>query len=88
MTGKRHKKVWLSLGEFLAGDGPKLIKDPPTRFQHDLWAIFDWAADPDVADLPEAAHFTAERRALQARLARILRLLALPAEQVGRLPDV
>jgi hypothetical protein len=83
LTGKHHKKVLALLDEFLAGDGPKLIKDPLQRavFQHDLWAIFDWAADP------EAAHFTTERRALQARLARILRLLALSAEQVRQLPD-
>jgi hypothetical protein len=89
LTGKRHKEVLALLDEFLARDGAKLIKDPLKRavFQHDLWAIFDWSAEPDAADVPATAHLTAERRALQTRLARILRALAPSAEQVAQLPD-
>ena len=89
LAGKQHKEALALLDEFLAKDGGNLVKDPVKRaiLQHDLWAVFDWSADPDAADGRETAYLTAERRALQTRLARILRLLAPSAEQVGRLPD-
>ena len=89
MTGARHREALDLLDEFIAKDGGKLIKDPLKRavLQHDLWAVFDWSADPDAADAPETAHLATERRALQTRLSRILHLLAPTAEQVGRMPD-
>ena len=89
LTGKQHKETLALLDEFLAKDGPNLIKDPLKRaiLQHDLWAVFDWSADPDAADGRETAHLSAERRALQTRLARILRLLASSADQMRQLPD-
>ena len=89
LTGAHHMEALDLLDEFIAKDGVERIKDPLKRvvLQHDLWAVFDWSADPDAADAPETVHLTAERRALQPRLSRILRLLAPSAEQVGRMPD-
>src|SRR5262249_44642952 len=75
--------------EFLAKDGDKLINDPLKRavFQHDLWAIFDWLANPDAVYGSRSDDCTPEQRALQIRLARIIRRLALSAEQIQQLPD-
>jgi hypothetical protein len=89
LTGASHKNLLALLDEFLDKEGHRLIKDPVKRavFQHDLWAVFDWAADPTAADLPEATRHTEERRALQTRLARMIRQLALSAEQIKQLPN-
>jgi hypothetical protein len=47
--------------------------------QHDLWAVFDWAASS--VDFPD------ERRELEARLAKAIRLLALEPDEIRALPD-
>jgi hypothetical protein len=89
LTGEHHKDVAALLDEFLADDGHKLIKDPLKRvvFQHDLWAVFDWLADPKAVYGYRDDDFTPEARALQIRLARAIRRLALSAKQIQQLPD-
>ncbi len=57
-----------------------LVADPVRRalFQHDLWAVFDWTV----------SHFesnAAARHALATRLARAIRRLALPPEEMPQL---
>jgi hypothetical protein len=49
-------------------------------FPHDLWAVFDWLASTDENN-------PAARRALRARLARVIRRVALTREQIDGLPD-
>src|SRR5262249_28500152 len=56
-------------------------------FQHDLWAVFDWLADPDAEHVWKRAQLGAERRALRNRLAPIIRSLALSVEKIEKLPD-
>src|SRR5262249_16486294 len=63
------------LNEFLDIRGEKLIAHPLKRtlLQHDLWAIFDWLADPSVEHVSKTAHLGAQRRALRNRLALVIR---------------
>jgi hypothetical protein len=79
------RKAVALLDELGTEKGANLIRDPIKRaiLQHDLWTLFDgftrwWKPAPD----------TKERvRALQTRLARSIRKLALCAEQIRSLPD-
>src|SRR5262249_36332049 len=89
LDGPRHRHVLTLLDEFLTKDGDKLIRDPLKRavLQRDLWAVFDWLADPYTSPREESDEVTARRRALQVRLAKIIRRLALSAEEIGKLPD-
>lgn len=70
------------LDEFLTTNAEALISDPLKRviFQHDLWQVFDWLT-------LRAASYPAERQALQERLARIMRRVALSESQMAALPD-
>jgi hypothetical protein len=90
IEGKPHERSIAVLDEFLAKEGEKLIENPLKRaiLQRDLWTVFDWAAEPGTngakADSRRAA---TPRRALQRRLARTIRRLALTADQIKALPD-
>ncbi len=48
LEGKPHEQAIAVLDEFLARDGEKLVQDPLKRaiLQRDLWAVFDWTAEP------------------------------------------
>ena len=83
LDGPPHKTALAVLEEFLTQSGEKLIEDPLKRavLQRDLWAVFDWAANPAWAANPEGDHPT-ERHALQHRLAKIIQRLALSAEAI------
>lgn len=88
-TGDHHKHVIEVLDQFLANDGHTLIKDPLKRviLQHDLWAVFDWLANPTNVYRYRDDDTPPQARALQLRLAKVIRRLALPAEEIQRLPD-
>src|SRR5947207_9428521 len=90
LEGKSHEQAIAVLDEFLAERGEKLVKDPLKRaiLQRDLWAVFDWAAEPS-ANTQEAHLQRAPppRRALQARLARSIQRLALTADEINGLAD-
>jgi hypothetical protein len=85
----RNREAIGLLDEFLAKHGEKMIKDPLKRafLQRDLWAIFDWFADPDAEYQLETRRLMAERRASRVRLAQVIRRLALSADQIQELPD-
>lgn len=89
LAGDHHKRVVALLDEFLAKDGHKLIKDPAKRvvFQHDLWAVFDWLANPNAPYQYRDDDTTPEARALQTRLARVIRRLGLSGDEMQKLPD-
>jgi hypothetical protein len=82
LAGPSHKKTLGILDEFLQTHAENLIHDPVKRaiLQRDLWSVFDWSAG-------RAPGYEKERRELQARLAEVLRRLALTPEQLGSLPD-
>ena len=84
LTEPSHLQTLALLDEFLNGNAERLVMDPLRRalFQRDLWAIFDWT----VASRDYDAHAGA-RHALATRLARIIRRVALTAEEVASLPD-
>jgi hypothetical protein len=90
VEGKSHEQAIAVLDEFLEKQGEGLVQDPLKRaiLQRDLWAVFDWTAEPG-ANTREAqlGPPPPARRALQRRLARCIRGLALTAEQVKDLPD-
>jgi hypothetical protein len=89
LAGQRHKQVVAVLDEFVANDGHLLIKDPRQRvvLQHDLWAVFDWLANPNNSYLYRDDDSPPEARALQLRLAKAIRRLALSADEIRGLPD-
>jgi len=71
------------LDEFPAAHAESDIEDPLKRaiLRHVLWAVFDWAAEGH--DRSSAR----ERRELCARLAELIRRLALTTEKIRPLPD-
>jgi hypothetical protein len=87
LTEPRYQQILGLLNEFLERRGDKFIADPLkiAVFQHDLWAVFDWLADPAVE--PKVVDAGAKRRALRNGLAPVIRSLALSVEQIDRLPD-
>jgi hypothetical protein len=81
LAGSSHQRALACLDEFLNAHGERLERDILKRavLQHDLWSIFDWAAQTD--DMPNA------RRELESRLAVAIRRLALKPDEIRRLPD-
>ncbi len=82
LEGISHEGAIRVLDEFLASRAETLIDDPLKRamFQRDLWAVFDWlAAQPEP--------FPAQRRALERRLAQVIKRVALSREEIHALPD-
>ena len=82
LSGKSHTRALALADDFLRTHAERQIDDPVKRaiLQRDLWAVFDWADDPD---LPHQA----ERRELMAKLAPIVSRLALSPDELARLPD-
>jgi hypothetical protein len=82
LDGKSWARTVALADEFLRVHAERQITDPTKRaiLQRDLWAIFDWADQPD---LPHQA----ERRELMARLAAIIRRLALAPDELAQMPD-
>jgi hypothetical protein len=89
LTGDYHKHVLALLDEFLAKDGQNLIKDRLKQavFQHDLWAVFDWLANPTAPYGYRHDDTASEARALQIRLAKVIRRLGLSSQEIQQLPD-
>jgi hypothetical protein len=87
LEGKSHEQALAILDEFLTAHGENLIKEPIKRaiLQRDLWALFDWTADNGEAARSE--HVPPSCRALQERLARVIRRLALTRDEIKGLPD-
>ena len=84
LSGPSHTQAIRLLDEFLLTAGDRLISDPLKRavLQHDLWAVFDWAAAPRLDGGDERA-----QTALMTRLARVIRRLALTRAQIEQLPN-
>lgn len=82
LSGKSHKRAIALADEFLRTYAERRITDPVKRaiLQRDIWAVFDWADQPDVPH-------QAERRDLMSRLAAIVWRLALPPDELATLPD-
>lgn len=82
LTQPSHKKALNDLDDFLRVHAENLIHDPLKRaiLQRDLWSVFDWSTG-------RAPGYETERRELQARLAEVMRRLALTPEEIRSLPD-
>jgi hypothetical protein len=82
LTGSSHQRGLNILDEFLRVHGETQIRDPLKRalLQRNLWAVFDWSA-------VNGGDHAGERRALQIRLAEVLRRLALSSKEIKALPD-
>lgn len=80
--GKSHEQAIRLLDEFLQSDSSDHVTDPLRRaiLQRDLWAIFVTVSDSRLEKQPE-------RRALQVRLARAMRRVALSKREIAGLPD-
>lgn len=89
LSGPGHREALTLLDEFLDKKGEGLVMEPLKRalLQRDLWALFDWAADPDWPKLDEKKRFVKERGELQSRLGRVLPRLALSTAEIEKLPD-
>lgn len=77
-----HNRALGLLDEFVAARGENLIEDPVRRamLQRDLLAVFDWTANVWDNRAPAC-------QALQQRLARVIRDLALDGTEIAKLPD-
>lgn len=82
LNGSSHRRALIVIDEFLMSRGERLIADPLKRavFQHDLWTIFDWLVSTSEGD-------KSARTALEQRLARVIRRLALTRRDIETLPD-
>jgi hypothetical protein len=82
MTGPSHRQTLQVLDEFLSADADDLVRDSLKRamFQRDLWAVLDWSSSLEEP-------YPMERKALQARLAEIMKRVALSKEEILALPD-
>jgi hypothetical protein len=82
LTGKSHAQTLALADEFLRTHAERQITDPVKRaiLQRDLWAVFDWADEPDLPHQPE-------RRELMAKLASLIWRLALSPDELRALPD-
>jgi hypothetical protein len=82
ITGDSHARALGLLDEFLASNGERLIRDPLKHavFQNDLWAVFDWLVKTSDGD-------DRARMALEQRLARVIRRVALTRKAIEALPD-
>ncbi len=80
LHGESHARAIRLLDEFLALPAEALPASAWQRalLQRDLWAVFDWVAQPDASP---------ERRQLQEKLARVLHRLRLSAADRAALPD-
>ena len=88
LSDPSHKHALGILDEFLQTHGENLIHDPVKRamLQRDLWAVFDWAEERQPNDDSGPA-YAKQRRELRARLAEVLRRVALSPEELAALPD-
>jgi len=82
LNGASHEQAIHILDEFLMTHAENLIDDPLKRamFQRDLWGVFDWLAfqsDP----------YPSGRQALETRLVRVIKRVALTKDQILSLPD-
>ncbi|MCA1602281.1 MAG: hypothetical protein LC776_11770 [Acidobacteria bacterium] len=82
LGGPAYREAMNCLDQFLDTRAERLISDPLKRatLQRDLWAVFDWTAQRSNSPSQEV-------RELQFRLAKAIRRLALPAEQIRALPN-
>jgi len=83
LHGARHRQVISALDDYLNKRADRLFRDPVKRalFQNDLWKLFNWTLKGGRTD-DQAA-----RIALQTRLVRIMRRVALTRFEISQLPD-
>jgi hypothetical protein len=81
LSGPSHDESLRLLDEFLQQHSERLIRDPLKRavFQRDLLAVYAWLSAPPYEQEPD-------RSKLQKRIAEAIRRLALPADEIGKLP--
>jgi hypothetical protein len=81
LTGSSHDSALSCLDEFLQTHAERMERNPVKRaiLQHDLWAVFDWAARNQASG--------GARLELESRLAAVIRRLALTSHEVRMLPD-
>jgi len=88
LAAPSHQRALRVLDEFLHTHAENLIRDPLKRaiLQRDLWAVFDWSVQ-QRPERPGETEYEPEKRELQARLAAVLRQIALTSKQIESLPD-
>jgi hypothetical protein len=82
LAGPAYRETVALLDEFSRTHSEQLIRDPVRRamFQRDLWAVFDWLAQP-------TDEHSRERAELEKRLAMIIKAVALKGSEIQQLPD-
>lgn len=87
LTEPSHEQAIAMLDEFLRTHAETTIHDPVKRamFQRDLWSVFDWTVQQQSAS--KRPPYDKEKQELQARLAEVVRRLALTPDEMKALPD-
>lgn len=82
LNGVSHQQAIQVLDEFVRTHAEDLIDDLLKRamFQRDLWVVFDWLAS-------QSDPYPSQRQALEARLAHMIKSVALTNQQILSLPD-
>jgi hypothetical protein len=83
LSGEAHVQLLSVLDEFVRTQTPDRLPSelPRALLQHEAWTTFDHTLLRTHDELP------AQRKALRARLAKIIALLALKDSDIARLPD-
>jgi hypothetical protein len=90
IEGESHRKALDLLDGFLRTDADRLVQDPLRRalLYRDLWYVFDKVAErPYYTAVIEADDRLPQRRALEKRLAQVMRRLELSPKDIDALPD-
>ncbi|MCI0620130.1 MAG: hypothetical protein L0387_00370 [Acidobacteria bacterium] len=88
-NGPSYERARAVMEEFLSTRGERQIEDPQKRalLQRGLWAVFDWYVSWPYWHAGGDAVSKAVQPAFAARLAEIIRGVALTPEQIQKLPD-
>jgi hypothetical protein len=88
LSGKSQARALALADEFLRTHAERQITDPLKRaiLRRDVWAVFDWADQPNEPGVPPQAD-QAERTESMAKLAPVVRRLALSPDELAALPD-
>jgi hypothetical protein len=85
-----HTQALAALDAFLKARDDERVKEPLKRalLQRDLWCVFDKLAEPSPFHATDPAQDRIpQRRAVQKRLALVMRRLEQPAAQLRAIPD-
>jgi hypothetical protein len=89
LIGPSHEQLLRLLDEFSRAPADQQPHDPVKNaiLARELWAVFDWAAEPSPSAREYSSKQERGRRELTSRLAQVIHRLALTQTEIATLPD-